>query len=95
MKKTRKKRIIVIWQTKDQGADPLTPRGRKWIDKEIAKCNPKELRKQLESQKFEEVYKETDYWKWIERNGFCDEYGNPVEPTQANPDSLSDEEQYE
>lgn len=92
MKKTRKKRTVVKWQTKDQGADPLTERGRKWIDREIKQCDVKALRKQLESQKFEEGSKAAGYWEWLELHSPSNNEGESIEPFQANPDNLSDED---
>lgn len=93
MKKSRKKRSVIRWQTKDQGADPLTERGKKWIQREIQACDTKKLRKQLESQIFEEKeIKAFSYWDWMEQHGYTDTEGNSVEPYQANPDRLSDED---
>lgn len=91
MKKTRKKRTIVKWQTNDQGADPLTERGKKWIAKEIAACNKAKLRKQLEEQSLDNT-DALQYSEWMELHGFRDKEGNIREPYQANPDKLSDED---
>ncbi len=91
MKKTRKKRVITVWQTKDQGADPLTPRGRKWIEREIKACDTKKLRKQLESQSFNDTG-ELDYWEWMAYKGYRDADGFISESYRANPDMLSDED---
>ena len=86
MKKSRRKRKIIEWQVEDQGANPLTVRGRKWIDKEISKIksNTSKLRKELESQSFDNTDSSNSYWLWVEN------YGDK-ETTQANPDLIGDD----
>lgn len=84
-KKQRIKRKIVKWQTNDQGANPLTARGRKWIKKEITKVkkNFSKIRESLENQP---LLKDIDspYWKHIENSGHFNE------DLLANPDLLGD-----
>lgn len=84
-KRIRIKRQIVKYQLKDLGANPLTKRGRKWIKKEIRKCDKvkaKILRKELEDQSFTDDNEDSPYWSYV------DKYTGGIESTQANPDSL-------
>ena len=84
-KKSRIKRKIVIWQTKDQGANPLTSKGRKYIKKEIKNLDIKKLRRSLETQSFKEDVNEKGYWDWMESKGYFNE------SFQANPDFMNDD----
>lgn len=90
-KMSRNKRKVVKWQIEDQGANPLTARGRKWIKKEIALCDANSLRNKLEGQRFEHIKKQPTYWEWMEKHQAPDETGCLYEYPQANPDVLSDE----
>lgn len=82
--KSRIKRKVVKWQTKDQGANPLTKRGRKWIKREIKNINVIKLRKQLDNQVFDESCSDNAYWNWVEQH-------NSIEMHQANPDLITDD----
>ncbi len=90
-KKSRTKRVIVKQQIKDQGANPLTPRGKKWIKKEIKKLKNKtaqaQLRKLLEDQAVGKP-QQLSYWDWVALHGWRDAEGTPIEDRVANPDSL-------
>ncbi len=87
--KPRIKRTIVKWQIEDQGANPLTSRGRKWIKKEIEKFRKSaskqlKLRNELEKQSFDNADASEAYWNWV------DNYGGR-ESAQANPDLMRDD----